>query len=153
MSKAIEMRGRPLGFAEAGGRALSRRDPEKCDGRLRPLLPLPAPHARRLSPGRGAGPGAAGRLGGPRCTPLLGRVWPSPWAWGSTLWHSALAALGFRAGREGTVRVPAGPRGALAGPPGPAHRSQPCPPRPRGRRTRGAPGASDVASRALPLPA
>lgn len=72
MSKAIEMRGRPLGFAEAGGRALSRRDPEKCDGRLRPLLPLPAPHARRLSPGRGAGAGAAGRLGGPRCTPLLG---------------------------------------------------------------------------------
>lgn len=73
MSKAIEMRGRPLGFAEAGGRALSRRDPEKCDdGRLRPLLPLPAPHARRLSPGRGAGAGAAGWLGGPRCTPLLG---------------------------------------------------------------------------------
>lgn len=39
---------------------------------MRPLLPLPAPHARRLSPGRGAGAGAAGRLGGPRCTPLLG---------------------------------------------------------------------------------
>lgn len=110
MSKAIESRGRPLGLAGAGGRARCRGDPEKCDeGHLSFVTnPAPPPHLREAAASSSRathgetkprpqswcracrGPARAGRLGGPHLHPFAGalplcRVWPSLWAWGSTL--------------------------------------------------------------------